>query len=60
MTDASKLEDVRPLFELRERNYIITGGAQGIGSGRAAKGQPVGATEDGRLGDQPRERIWAA
>ncbi|PVH80891.1 putative short-chain dehydrogenase [Cadophora sp. DSE1049] len=31
MTDASKLEDVRPLFELRERNYIITGGAQGIG-----------------------------
>ena len=31
MTDASKLEDVRPLFELRGRNYIITGGAQGIG-----------------------------
>ncbi|CAO2653060.1 Nn.00g024710.m01.CDS01 [Neocucurbitaria sp. VM-36] len=31
MTDASKLEDVRPFFELRGRNYIITGGAQGIG-----------------------------
>ncbi|KAG9571090.1 NAD(P)-binding protein, partial [Aureobasidium melanogenum] len=29
MTD--KLEDVRPMFELRGRNYIITGGAQGIG-----------------------------
>lgn len=25
------LEDVRPMFELRGRNYIITGGAQGIG-----------------------------
>ena len=25
------LEDVRPMFELRERNYIVTGGAQGIG-----------------------------
>ncbi|KAG4430279.1 hypothetical protein IFR05_014243 [Cadophora sp. M221] len=31
MTDASKLENVRPLFELRDRTYIITGGAQGIG-----------------------------
>ncbi|KAG9853955.1 NAD(P)-binding protein, partial [Aureobasidium melanogenum] len=29
MTD--KLEDVRPMFELRGRNYIVTGGAQGIG-----------------------------
>ncbi|KAI0155977.1 hypothetical protein BJ166DRAFT_467418 [Pestalotiopsis sp. NC0098] len=26
-----KLEDVRPMFELRGRNYIVTGGAQGIG-----------------------------
>lgn len=25
------LEDVRPMFELRGRNYIVTGGAQGIG-----------------------------
>ncbi|KAH0336022.1 NAD(P)-binding protein, partial [Aureobasidium melanogenum] len=29
MTD--KLEDVRPMFELKGRNYIVTGGAQGIG-----------------------------
>ncbi|TPX17840.1 uncharacterized protein E0L32_002941 [Thyridium curvatum] len=28
---ADKLEDVRPMFELRNRNYIVTGGAQGIG-----------------------------
>ncbi|RBA14062.1 hypothetical protein FPRO05_02854 [Fusarium proliferatum] len=28
-TDA--LQDVRPMFELRGRNYIVTGGAQGIG-----------------------------
>ncbi|KAH7253771.1 uncharacterized protein BKA55DRAFT_642296 [Fusarium redolens] len=28
-TDA--LHDVRPMFELRGRNYIVTGGAQGIG-----------------------------
>ncbi|KAI1848451.1 hypothetical protein JX265_008767 [Neoarthrinium moseri] len=26
-----QLEDVRPMFELRKRNYIVTGGAQGIG-----------------------------
>jgi sorbose reductase len=26
-----QLEDVRPMFELRNRNYIVTGGAQGIG-----------------------------
>lgn len=25
------LEDVRPMFELRGRNYVVTGGAQGIG-----------------------------
>lgn len=25
------LEDVRPMFELRQRNYVVTGGAQGIG-----------------------------
>lgn len=25
------IEDVRPMFELRGRNYIVTGGAQGIG-----------------------------
>ncbi|KAH7245685.1 hypothetical protein BKA59DRAFT_501083 [Fusarium tricinctum] len=25
------LQDVRPMFELRGRNYIVTGGAQGIG-----------------------------
>jgi hypothetical protein len=25
------LKDIRPLFELRGRNYLITGGAQGIG-----------------------------
>lgn len=25
------LDDVRPMFELRGRNYIVTGGAQGIG-----------------------------
>lgn len=25
------LENVRPMFELRGRNYIVTGGAQGIG-----------------------------
>ncbi|KAG9657813.1 NAD(P)-binding protein, partial [Aureobasidium melanogenum] len=29
MTD--RLEDVRPMFELKGRNYIVTGGAQGIG-----------------------------
>lgn len=29
MTD--KLDSVRPMFELRGRNYLITGGAQGIG-----------------------------
>jgi sorbose reductase len=29
MTD--KLEPVRPMFELKGRNYLITGGAQGIG-----------------------------
>ncbi|KAJ4293704.1 hypothetical protein N0V90_008988 [Kalmusia sp. IMI 367209] len=28
---ADKLDDVRPMFELRGRNYLITGGAQGIG-----------------------------
>ncbi|KAK5045862.1 hypothetical protein LTR84_008955 [Exophiala bonariae] len=28
---ASALENVRPMFELRGRNYIVTGGAQGIG-----------------------------
>ena len=28
---ADKLDNVRPMFELRERNYIVTGGAQGIG-----------------------------
>lgn len=28
---ASSLEDVRPMFELRGRNYVVTGGAQGIG-----------------------------
>lgn len=28
---ASTLENVRPMFELRGRNYIVTGGAQGIG-----------------------------
>lgn len=28
---ADKLEDVRPMFALRGRNYIVTGGAQGIG-----------------------------
>lgn len=26
-----KIEDVRPRFELRNRNYVVTGGAQGIG-----------------------------
>ncbi len=26
-----KIEDVRPKFELRNRNYVVTGGAQGIG-----------------------------
>jgi len=25
------LNDVRPMFELRGRNYVVTGGAQGIG-----------------------------
>ena len=25
------LESVRPMFELRGRNYVVTGGAQGIG-----------------------------
>lgn len=28
---APALEDVRPKFELQNRNYIVTGGAQGIG-----------------------------
>ncbi|KAF2032558.1 NAD(P)-binding protein [Setomelanomma holmii] len=28
---ADKLDNVRPMFELRGRNYLITGGAQGIG-----------------------------
>ena len=28
---SDSLEDVRPMFELRGRNYIVTGGAQGIG-----------------------------
>ena len=28
---ADKLEPVRPMFELKGRNYLITGGAQGIG-----------------------------
>jgi len=28
---ADKLDDVRPMFELRNRNFIVTGGAQGIG-----------------------------
>ncbi|KAH8719252.1 hypothetical protein GQ44DRAFT_687785 [Phaeosphaeriaceae sp. PMI808] len=28
---ADKLDDVRPMFELRGRNYLVTGGAQGIG-----------------------------
>ncbi|KAM0812242.1 putative NAD(P)-binding protein [Seiridium cardinale] len=27
-----QLEDVRPMFDLRSRNYILAGGAQGIGS----------------------------
>jgi sorbose reductase len=27
----SDLQNVRPMFELRKRNYIVTGGAQGIG-----------------------------
>ncbi|KAM5341244.1 hypothetical protein ACJ41O_015353 [Fusarium nematophilum] len=26
-----RIDDVRPTFELRKRNYIVTGGAQGIG-----------------------------
>ena len=26
-----KVDDVRPMFELRGRNYLVTGGAQGIG-----------------------------
>jgi sorbose reductase len=25
------LDDVRPMFELQNRNYVVTGGAQGIG-----------------------------
>lgn len=28
---SDQLEDVRPMFELRGRNYVVTGGAQGIG-----------------------------
>ena len=28
---STDLLDVRPMFELRSRNYIVTGGAQGIG-----------------------------
>lgn len=28
---APPLEDIRPKFELKNRNYIVTGGAQGIG-----------------------------
>ncbi|KAF3760698.1 NAD(P)-binding protein [Cryphonectria parasitica EP155] len=28
---ADTLEDVRPMFELRGQNYVVTGGAQGIG-----------------------------
>ena len=28
---ADKIDDVRPMFELKGRNYIVTGGAQGIG-----------------------------
>jgi NAD(P)-dependent dehydrogenase (short-subunit alcohol dehydrogenase family) len=28
---ADKLDHVRPMFELRGRNYLVTGGAQGIG-----------------------------
>lgn len=28
---ADELEDVRPMFELAGRNFLITGGAQGIG-----------------------------
>ncbi|KAL6409197.1 uncharacterized protein AUP68_05568 [Ilyonectria robusta] len=28
---ADALEDVRPMFDLGKRNYIVTGGAQGIG-----------------------------
>ncbi|RMZ90337.1 hypothetical protein DV736_g2428, partial [Chaetothyriales sp. CBS 134916] len=28
---AEPLKDVRPMFELRGRNYVVTGGAQGIG-----------------------------
>ncbi|PSN61671.1 putative short-chain dehydrogenase [Corynespora cassiicola Philippines] len=31
MSGAARLEDVRPLFSLQNRNYIVTGGAQGIG-----------------------------
>ncbi|KAH6877191.1 hypothetical protein B0T10DRAFT_520728 [Thelonectria olida] len=27
----SDLQNVRPMFELRKRNYVVTGGAQGIG-----------------------------
>lgn len=28
---ADKIDDVRPMFELLGRNYVVTGGAQGIG-----------------------------
>lgn len=28
---STSLDNVRPMFELRGRNYIVTGGAQGIG-----------------------------
>ncbi|CAI6059967.1 hypothetical protein V2G26_015801 [Clonostachys chloroleuca] len=31
MPSSDPLDDVRPMFELRGRNYVITGGAQGIG-----------------------------
>jgi sorbose reductase len=31
MPPSDPLDDVRPMFELRGRNYIVTGGAQGIG-----------------------------
>ncbi|KAF5527531.1 Sorbose reductase SOU1 [Colletotrichum aenigma] len=31
MPPSDPLDDVRPMFELRGRNFIVTGGAQGIG-----------------------------
>lgn len=31
MASPDQLQNVRPMFELRDRSYIVTGGAQGIG-----------------------------